>query len=317
MKKNNILITVLIGLILLFVVTNYFKKNSSVNFKPEIIKLDSSQVYKVIIKPPSITKEAPITILRENNTWNVMQGNINNRGDLSIIKSALGELSQIKNQQLVAKTKDKWEKYNLTDSLAHCIEIYEHGKEKATKLFLGKTSYKQSASSGYGRNPSIETSVYFRKNSNPKTYVAKGDISTVFKAKFNRWRNTEFTSLDKNVVTELNFESNENNFSLVKKDSLWLSADVAMNTAKIDEYLSVLTNQSGAKFMDNFKPKDEANYKLSVKGKSMENLIVKAYSDSISNKFILNSSQHPNVFFESDSTGLFKQVFVNKDYFLK
>ena len=43
MKKNNILILVLVGLVLLFVTTNYFKKHSSAIFKAEVIQFVHQQ----------------------------------------------------------------------------------------------------------------------------------------------------------------------------------------------------------------------------------------------------------------------------------
>ncbi len=94
MKKNNILIAVLIGLVLLFVTTNYFKKNSSANFKAEVIQLDSSQVNKIIIRPSLATKEEPIIISKGNDSWQVAQGTIKTKANQSTVKNALGQLSK-------------------------------------------------------------------------------------------------------------------------------------------------------------------------------------------------------------------------------
>ncbi|TGV04693.1 DUF4340 domain-containing protein [Flavivirga rizhaonensis] len=317
MKKNSILIAVLIGLVLLFVATNYFKKTSSVNFKSEVIRLDSSQVKKIIIRPSLATKEEPIIISNENDSWEVAQGTIKTKANQSTVKNALGELEQIKTEQLVAKTKDKWGAYQLTDSLAQCVEIHERDKEQATKLYLGKTTYKQSQNPGYGGRPSMDATTYFRIKDNPKTYATKSGLSNTFKRKFNTWRNSEFIKVDKDLITQLKFETGDKDFSLAKKDSVWTMGMLSTDSTKVAQYLNTVQNQSSSQFVDGFTPKDKADYKLTIQSNSMADLIVKAYRDSTGNKFIMNSSQHPNVFVESDSTGLFKRLFVNHDHFSK
>ncbi|MDO5974573.1 DUF4340 domain-containing protein [Flavivirga jejuensis] len=317
MKKNNILIAVLIGLILLFVTTNYFKKNSSANFKAEVIQLDSSQVDKITIHPALTIKEDPIIISRETNGWQVAQGHIKTMANQSTVRTALGQLEHIKTEQLVAKTKDKWGTYELTDSLAQCVEIKEKGKEKTTKLYFGKTTYKQSLNSGYGGQPSMDASTYFRLKGNPKTYATKSGLSSTFKRKFNTWRNSEFIKVDKDLITQLKFETGNEEFSITKKDSVWTMGTVSTDSTKVAQYLNTLRSQNSSQFTDGFTPKDKADYKLTIKSNSMEDLIVKVYRDSTGNKFIMNASQHPNVFVESDSTGLFKRLFMSQDHFSK
>ena len=316
MKKNNILIVALIGLVLLFVTTNYFKKNSRANFKAEVIQLDSSHVNKIIVRPSLVAKEEPIIISKDNNSWQVTQGTIKTKANQSTVKNVLGQLEQIKIEQLVAKTKNKWKAYELTDSLAQCVEIKEKGKEQTTKLYFGKTTYKPSQTSGYGGRPSVNASTYFRVNKNPNTFALKSGLSNTFKRKFNSWRNTEFIKVDKDLITQLEFEASDNNtFSLTKKESDWTMSELSPDSTKVAQYLNTIRHQNSSQFADEFTPKKNADYKLTIKGNSIEDLIVKAYRDSTENKFFLNSSQHPNVFVESDSTGLFKRLFVNQDHF--
>ena len=136
MKKNNILILVLVGLVLLFVTTNYFKKHSSAIFKSEVIQFDSSTLNKIIICPPSSSEEELIIISKDDDNWQVAQGTIKTLANQSTVNSVLGQLEQIKTEQLVSKTKEKWETYELTDTLALCVEIYQQGKEKPTKLYF-------------------------------------------------------------------------------------------------------------------------------------------------------------------------------------
>ncbi len=315
MKRNNILILVLIGLILLFVASNYFKKNSSTNFKAEVIQLDSSQVDKISIYPPSAMSDDPIIISRKNNQWEVAQGNITSMANQTMVKSALGQLKNIKTERLVAKTKDKWSRYELTDSLARWVEIQEKGRESKTKLYFGKTTYGQPITPNSGRRPTVG-STYFRMNDMPETYAIKSGLSNAFNRKFNAWRNAEFIKLDKDSITQLKFESvDKTDFFLTKTDSIWTMGILPTDSTKVVQYLNRVRNQSSSKFVDGFIPKKDVDHRLTIRGKSMKELIVKAYRDTTRNKFILNSSQHPNVFVESDSVDLFGRLFVNQDYF--
>ena len=319
MKKNNILILVLVGLVLLFVTTNYFKKHSSAIFKAEVIQFDSSTLNKIIICPPSSSEEELIIISKDDNNWQVAQGTIKTLANQSTVNSVLGQLEQIKTEQLVSKTKEKWETYELTDTLALCVEIYQQGKEKPTKLYFGKTTNRQSQNPVFRGRPSVDASTYFRINETPSTYAIKGGLSNTFKRKFNAWRNTEFIKLNKDLITRLKFETNKNNtFSLSKKESDWFMGEISPDSTKVTQYLNTLSYQSSSRFIDGFKPKGNADYTLTIQGDSTKDLTIKAYRDSKTTKnYILNASQYPNVFIESDSTGLFKRLFVNRGYFLK
>ena len=315
MKKNNLLIAVLVVLVLLYVSTNYFKKNSSTTFDPEVVQLDTSAIAKLTIYPPAESAEEPIIISRSQNGWEVAQGKIKSQSNQAVVRSALGQLQDIKAQRLVAKTKDKWNHYELTDSLARKLEIQEKDGGKTTAIYFGKTSYEQAAAPQYGR-ASMTGSTYFRINDRPETYSLKNQIASAFNRKFNAWRNSEFIKLKKEDIKEVKFEStDQENFSLLKKDSLWTISGVAADSAQVARYLNVIRNQGSSEFADEFEAKGEALRTITVRGEDMEDVVVKAYGDLPGNKLFLNSSQHPNTFVESDSLGLFKRLFVDEAHF--
>ncbi len=297
MKKNNILIAVLVSLILIFVMTNYFKKNSSTTFKAEVLQLDSAQINKITIHPPAAINEEPIVISREADNWEVAQGNVKSAADQNTVKNTLGQLRNIKTERLVAKTKDKWATYELTDSLARWIEIQEKGNKNHTKLYFGKDAF-------------------FRINDNPETYTVKSDLPDTFDRKFNLWRNSEFMKVEKESITQLKFEAKDKNgYALTKTDSIWTMENLAADSTKVVRYLNRLRNQRSSQFADGFTPKNEADYRLTISGQSMKDLMIEAYRDTTENKFFMSSSQYPDVFVESDSVGLFNRLFVDQDYF--
>ncbi|SHI64333.1 DUF4340 domain-containing protein [Pseudozobellia thermophila] len=316
MKKNNILIAVLVVLVLLYVSTNYLKKNRSTAFDPEIIELDTAAIDKLSIYPPARTSEEPIHISRSQNGWEVSRGTIRSKANQTLVKSALGQLQDIKAQRLVAKTEDKWASYELTDSLARKLEIQDKDGGTST-VYFGKTSYDQPATPQYG--PASTTgSTYFRINDRPETYTLKNQIASAFNRTFNTWRNSEFIKLKEEDIKEVKFErAGEEAFSLLKKDSTWTLSGLQADSTKVARYLNTLRNQSSSRFADDFEPKEEALRTLTVRGASMDDLVVKAYAGDSENEFLLHSSQHPETYIESDSTGLYKRLFVDKQHFIK
>ena len=316
MKRNYLLLAILSGLIVLFIATNYFKKNRSSIFKPEVVHIDSSLVQKIVIHPPFNLNEGPIVISRKVDRWEVSQDSIFSKAKESMVKNVLGQLLQVEAERLVSKSRDKWRSYGLTDSLALRIEIQKKGNEVVSKLYFGKSSYEQPNVQGTGRGVP-NGSIYFRVGNKPETFAMSNQLSNAFNRKFNAWRNSQFIKVDKDLVTQLNFKRlEEGDFFVAKTDSVWKMGMVPADSTKVARYLNNLQSQSSSQFVDTFSPKSKADYTLTVRGKSMKELIVNAYRDSLENKYVLSSSQHPDVFIESDSAAMFKRLFVNKDYFL-
>lgn len=315
MKKNTFLIAVLVILVLLYLSTNYFKKNSSTSFDPEIVKLDSSRIGKITIYPPAKEKQEPLILDRSSGQWEAAQGEIVSKADPSKLRSALGQLLGMEAQRLVAKTKDKWATYELGDSLARKVVIQEKGSGATTVLYFGKTSYGQAATTAYGRGaPSGAT--YFRVNDNPETYALDLGLANTFSSPFNSWRNPQFLKVDKDQVMELEFENLDRpGFVLKKVDSLWSISGSEPDAPKVSQYLNSLGSQRSSQFVDGFNPTDKSLHTLTIKGPSMEEVVLRAYAQPEENKFVLNSSQHPEVYVESDSLGLFKHLFVDREYF--
>ena len=315
MKKNTILMAVLVLLVVLYLSTNYFKKNSSTSFDPQIVKLDSSKIGKITIYPPAKEKEEPIVLSRSSGHWEVAQGQIVSKADPSKLRTALGQLLDVEAQRLVAKTKDKWPNYELGDSLARKVLIEEEDGRTTTALYFGKTSYGQVAGPAYGRGAATG-STYLRLNDEPETFALENGLPNTFNRPFNSWRNSEFLKLDKEKLKELEFNAADGEaFILRKVDSLWSIAGTKSDAPKVSQYLNSLARQNSSQFVDGFSPKDKPLYTLTIRGQDMDEVVVRAYAKAEENKFVLNSSQHPEVFVESDSVGLFKRLFVDREYF--
>ncbi|WP_281987011.1 DUF4340 domain-containing protein [Aquimarina aggregata] len=313
--NNKVLITVLVSLVIIFLATNYFRKhNSKTSLKTDSIAIDTSQVSKISIQ--KVAKGSDEIIFSKNSQdWQVSQGTTSSTVKSGNINTILGQLKRFKIERLVAKTKDKWIAYQLKDSTATKV-IVEDNQGGVTTIYLGKTKYNRPTNQYQQYKPSGST--YIRVNNDPKVYSVKGLLSNTFNRDFNSWRNSDFLKVDKNLVTKIQFDYlEEKSFALHKKDTVWNIEEVIADSTKVAQYLNTLSYKSNSKFADNFIPKSKADHTLRIEGNNMTEIIIEVYTDTISNKFYLKSTMNPQVFFESDSTGIFKQLFISKDHFIE
>ena len=304
--NNKILISVLGLLVLIFVSTNFFKKNNSkVILQTDLISIDSSKVNQIdIFNQNSDT----IRIINDNDNWFVKNNIIETNAKLSEISRILDELSKIKIERLISKSEDSWEKYQLSDSLATKLVIFQ-GSNKLD-LYLGKINY--SAPEGNNQfnqqqNFIVKTNV--RVNDDPRVYLIDGFLGMTFNRDINAFRSNEFISFDKSMIRELKFNtSNDSSFVLSKSDTIWKFGEIIVDQSKIDNYLNELSNTIITNFDDEFEVTNEVSSSLRIIGDNMIDLQVLAYKKD--EKYILESSLNKNSF-NSLTFDEYEKVFIN------
>ena len=304
--NNKILISVLGLLVLIFVSTNFFKKNNSkVILQTDLISIDSLKVNQIdIFNQNSDT----ITIIKDTDTWFVKNNIIETNAKLSEISRILDELSKIKIERLISKSEDSWEKYQLSDSLATKLVIFQGSKK--LDLYLGKINY--SAPEGNNQfnqqqNFIVKTNV--RVNDDPRVYLIDGFLGMTFNRDINAFRSNEFISFDKSMIRELKFNtSNDSSFVLSKSDTIWKFGEIIVDQSKIDNYLNELSNTIITNFDDEFEVTNEVSSSLRIIGDNMIDLQVLAYKKD--EKYILESSLNKNSF-NSLTFDEYEKVFIN------
>lgn len=318
--NNKKLLLILVVLVGIFLMTNYIKNNhSTTTVNTDLVHIDTNTVSKIIIRPTNGNQEE-VTLLKQNNEWEVKSEEITSKVKGDAIKQVLLKLAGIKIKRLVAKTADKWMKYQVTDSLATHLQVEETGKGKTLDIYLGKIKHHQ-PNRGYnqfGRGSKFAGSTYIRFANDPSVYEADGFLTMTFNQGFNSWRKDDFIKTNKADITQIQFEDKHgDNFTLMKNDSIWNIEDESIDSIKIDLFLNLLANKQNTNFSDNYASNSTPDYRLTVRGKNMNELQINCFEDTLTNHYYMESSLNPNVFFKSDSSGLFKQLFVQKDYFIK
>ena len=313
-KFNNKYLIIIFGvLILLFIFVKFYRSvKTERTLKTDIVEVDTAKVDKILLYPSS-EKGQELTFIREGNSWTVSNGKIKTETEKNDVTNLLSQLLQIKSKRLVSRSKDKWEEYQLTDTSATRIKVFEGGKEK-TDLLIGKFTYQQTRDP-YGRSGITGTS-YVRLTSEDEVYANDGFLSFTFNQSFNNWRNQSLISLNKADITRLTFRyPGDSSFVVSFTDKKWMLGNLQADSVKVVNFLNTITNKKASTFDDTFTPVGNSQYQLTIEGNNMSNITIDAFSAN-GDAFKINSSMNTKSWFSSDAKGLFKDIFKSKKEFI-
>ena len=317
--SNKALLVIFISLLIIFGISQIIKLQKGDNsFRAELFSIDTAHVSSILLYPVSENREE-IRFVKNGNAWYVEKKNIHADAPADKVNNLLAQLLEIKPQRLAAKTSEKWKKYQLTDSLATRIKVFDNGGKQLLDLMLGKFSYQQinqSQQAFAGNN--IRGISYVRLADEEETYAVDGFLTMTFNQGFNNWRNNTFLKSNKSDLKKLTFQyPNDSGFVVVKNSGSWLIDDAKVDSAEIEHYLDLLAFRNHTQFANDSKPTGEAEFRLTVDGNNMSPVIIKAFKGKNTDEYILHSSLNPNAYFTSDASGLFAEVFKKKEVFLK
>jgi hypothetical protein len=313
-KFNNLyLLIVFVALILLFVFVKFFQSvRTEKTLKVEIVQIDTTKVNKILLYPAS-EKGQEVIFTKEGKEWKVSDGKISKETEKGALKNILTQLQGIRANRLVSRTKDKWAEYQVNDSLATRVKVFEGSKEKLN-LYIGKFTYQQ-ANDPYGRGGVIGTS-YVRLADEKEIYAVDGFLTFSFNLGFNKWRNQSFINYNKADITKLTFRyPGDSSFVAQLVDKKWMVNGQPVDSTTLVGYISSLSNKKASTFNDSFSPFGNAQYQLTVEGNNMNTLTVDAFDNGNSN-YVINSSLNQKSWFDSDRKGIFSDIFKSKKYFI-
>lgn len=298
-NKNGLYLIALLVLIGIFLIVKYvFVNKPDSNFDMNVLKIDTANVVSIVIKQPK--DKTPIKLSKENNMWKVSQDDKTYDADENSIKEILGVLNQLKIQNIVGTSKDKWADYELTDSAATEVQLFDSQGKIFKNISIGKFTYKQN-NSPYGQmsgRNNILGMTYIRLSNRPESFMVNGFIPMTFNRELNSFRNQTVVKIDKNNVNRIKFQYvDKQNFEIDKTDSaVWTIDNNTADFNKITQYLNFMTHLRHMQFDDNFKPGNKAMCTLTYIGENILPTTIRIYKkDSIN--YIVNSSQNPKTFF--------------------
>ncbi len=314
--NNNILLYVLAALLVTFAVVKLYQHKFTDNtLKVSLVDIDSLKVTKVLLYPASEGRNE-IKFFKDGKDWKISKGKITTDPEANSVQGLLTMLLEIKTQRLASREKSKWSEYNLTDTTATRVKVYE-GDKLSLDLLIGKFSYQPSNnpySKMYGGGGTGTT--YVRLTGEDEVYAIDGFLSFSFNRQFNTFRNQVLARFDKPAVNKISFKyPGDSSFIVSLADKQWMIGTQKADSAKVAEYLNSLAYKNASSFDDNYVPSLNPQCQVIVEGKEMKTVTIDAYIQG-NNNFILNSNQNSKSWFTSGYKGLYSEIFKNKKDFI-
>lgn len=316
-KKNTNIIYAAV-LLVLAVVYAYIKFGNVApekNFDSGSLAIDTSKVAKLFIS----SQAAPdgIYVEKKGDKWIVKDDSMEATADINTVATMLSELANLTIESVVATSPDKWKDYELTDSSATIVKVYDDKNNLLKEYYIGKFRFKRTKTP-YGTGTNGTPYTFVRTNKNDEVYLVPGMLSITFNRDFNNMRNQMIVKLVKQDVEKIKFiMPQDSGYTLTKKDSVWLinSNDTA-NFNKVDSYLNMVGWLSDSHFDDHFIPKEDPLFVVNYEGKNFSPITVRIYQKDSLN-YVINSSYNPDSYFVTIKENLVNRLIKPKSFFKK
>ena len=236
----------------------------------------------------------------------MQKGKIIAEADSNSVRNLIKTFKLIKPQRIAASDKSKWKEYSTDDSLGTRVKFYT-GEDLLADVIVGRFSYNNTTRSGIS---------YLRLYNEEGIYATDGFIPMEVNQPFNQWRNKLVFKGDKNNFSKLVFNYPvDSGFVLVKENNKWKIDTAFADSSKVEQYLNSISHVNSSSFEDNYTGINSV-ITLAIEGNNMNQATIKAFpSDSI-RKFVIHSSDNPEVFFSAGNEKLDEKFFKGKNYFL-
>jgi hypothetical protein len=310
-----VLLYILGALTLLTVITQLSEKmNGERTFRSELAKFDTARVTGMVISDLK-SSDKNIELIKTGGGWKMKANGKEYRTDQNYIQSLLWEITQLKAERIAANNKNKWNEFEVTDSLALRITI--KGKSKIlADLLVGKFSYQPpTGGNPYDRQGNMTS--FVRIAGEKEVYAVNGFIRGEISPDVNRFRDKTLVKTEAGTLRKLTFQyPADSSFVLEKQGNSWTVSGVTADSAKAAQYISSLEQMTGTEFADDAPASGQAVFKLTLERGSSLPIEVMAFEADSTNGHILTSTLNPGVQF-SGKNGLTGRIFKGKSAFLK
>ena len=292
-------------LLLIYGLTRLFSRRPESSFKAELIKVDTAAISSIVIDPKG-KEDEEITLKREPGGWIVTNGRLSLRAVPEAVNPLLNSLALIRTKRIAAKDPEKWPEFEVEEGDGTRVKVYQ-GETKTEDFLIGRFSFNPQAQSGVS---------YIRLNGQNEVYAVDGFQTLTFGQGFNAYRNRGFLKLTPDMkIREFDFHQTGNTYTFKEDGGQWLlNGKTKPDSAAVANFLNALGNVPGDDFADDFdelRTGELEKQSLTLRGEGIDPpIVISSYRDTTRGKpFVLHSSQHPETFFASDSSGLFKRLF--------
>jgi hypothetical protein len=307
--NNRLLLWIFLGLAAIFVVTRLTRvRKSERTLRTELAEIDTSQVSSLLLYPRA-EQGKELEFKRNEGSWTVSGQGTTVPANRELVKSILAELKDLEIEQLVARSPDSWDAYQLNDSLGTRVVVRE-GNKTTLDLVVGRFHYQQAPGgySMYGQNRGTGKT-YIRLSGEDEVYLADGFLAMSVNQRFNRWRDQTITRLNTGSVSKIICDyPADSGFIAERTGNGWLVGGLPADSAAMASYLGGVSRKTHSEFADGEHPSAAPDFSISFEGDNMPAQSVSAYLQTDST-LVLTSSINPGTWFRVSRDGLFEDLF--------
>lgn len=311
MKKfsNKFLLITLAVLVGIFVLSRVFRSSKlESNIRKELVILDTARVTEVRIKS-SATEGEELKLIKTGSNWKVVSGTKEAGTEPGVVKSMLGVAMNLNVQRLVSRKKEKWETFEVGENSTR-VTIFD-GAEKLADFRVGKFGFPQGQQQGNGIQGMY---TYVRLTNEDEVYTSEGFIASHFNRSFDQWRDKTFLKV-KEGVSRIDFIYPDSSFVLEKRDTLWYVGSDRAVDSKVTQYLNKIKFKNISEFEDSTIQPGGTSVKLQIAGVAGTLATAQAWPKN-EEDWILSSSFQDGVYFSGKRSGVIKEIFPGKDWFV-
>jgi Domain of unknown function (DUF4340) len=300
MMSNKKLLYLFLGLLLIFGLTQLFNTKKDRSFKSELLNVDTSVVNKIVIHAGADNHKETVLNKSVSSGWTATQGQKTVPVVPGTLDGILRELPLMKIKSIATQSKEKYNEYEISDSIASHIEVFA-GSKKVADFYSGK----------FGFNPQTNSMLsYIRVKEDPNVYATDGFQSMTFNAAFSSFRDKNILKVSADQIQKINTISNGNKFDLVRSGSSWiLNGNPLKDSTATQNYLNSIQSLSGVDLIDEFS-KSSSPIHSAVVESAGNSFTVDIYASGDTLKpFIVHSSANQDVYFKEDSSNTYKNLF--------
>jgi hypothetical protein len=304
--NNKTLSIVFVGLLavvlIVFSVGGDMKDRS---FKGKLVDVPKEKINKITINLPA--KES-FTLVKNDDQWNVQQKDKTYPANGNMVDRTLNKMKQLKVNQIVATSEDKWEDYKVTDSLGTKVIINAGGDKE--ELTFGKLNFNR-------RTRSATT--YLREGENTNVYGVSGMLKMSLSRGADSFYDKQMIDIKQpQNISKITYNyRNGKSKTLKKKNGGWRFNQTKVDSAAVASYLRSISNLRGSGFAD-VKKNQVKNpaVSLKIKGKDIQPAI-KLKAGKANNQLVAYSSQKSEFVYTISKKTLEEKLRANKSTFLE
>jgi len=298
---NRTLLIIFLALLGLYGISKLAGARKTRSFKAELVQVDTASLTRIVI---ATSDEPEFTLTRQDDgSWWVTNGKVSAPALRSVVTPMLATLTHIEAQRVAAKSADRWKDYQVDSTQGTRIRVYR-GDKLLEDLVVGKFNF----------DPQLQSATaYVRLGDAPEVYAVDGFVAMNLAQDFDSFRKKTITKLDRNEIERIACQG-EPAWELRRDSTAWLLDGEPADSASVARYLASLVSVSGHEFADDFDPNvagsPEKVLRIARKAPKPE-VVIECWRDTTREKpFVIHSSLNPDAFFASDSSGVFRRLFL-------